>query len=146
MFTAALLRYLDSQGLVVFGRQGTDAFLEDLPDLPVAAVAVFARPGGAETDGGHGYDEPGAQFLVRGDNTAGGSRARSGYVRAKAIRDALHGLSGVTLAKDTDDEVYLVQCLATQSQPINIGDDPDDRPRWSIEVRAETYEPTALRP
>lgn len=148
MFTAALLHYLDTLGLVTYGRTGTDAFLEDLPDLPVAAVAAFSRPGGAMTDGGHGYDEPGAQFLVRGDHTdpATPGRARAGYQRAVAIRDALHGLSAVTMGKGTPDETYVVQMLATQSVPINIGDDPDNRPRWSVEVRAEVYRPTPLRP
>jgi hypothetical protein len=134
-------------GLVVYGRAGTDAFLEDMPDKPVAAVAAFARPGGAETDGGHGYDEPAVQLLIRGDKTNPQTpgRARSGYDRALAIRDALHGLSGVTLAEGTDDEVYVVQCLATQSEPTNIGDDPDDRPRWSVPFRLEVFRPTALR-
>lgn len=148
MISAALLHYLDSLGLVVFGRAGNDAFLEDLPDKPVAAVAVFARPGGADTDGGHGYDEPAVQFLVRGDHTSAATpgRARAGHTRAVAIRDALHGLAGVTIAKGTPDEAYVVQCLATQSEPTNIGDDPDDRPRWSIAFRMETYRPSALRP
>ncbi|TFV91407.1 minor capsid protein [Blastococcus sp. CT_GayMR16] len=148
MISSALLQYLDSIGIVVYGRTGNDAFLEDLPDQPVAAVAAFTRPGGADTDGGHGYDEPAVQFLVRGNkaNPATPGRARAGYTRAVAIRDALHGLSGVTIAEGTDDEVYVVQCLATQSEPTNIGDDPDDRPRWSVPFRLEVYRPTALRP
>jgi hypothetical protein len=144
VFSAAILRHLDSLGLVVFGRTGNDAFLEDLPDKPVIAVAAYTRPGGADTDGGHGYDEPAVQLLVRADPAGG--RARSGYERAQAIRDALHGLSGVTLAAGTVDEVWLVQMLATSSEPVNIGDDPDNRPRWSVTFRAETYAPTALRP
>lgn len=148
MITAALFLYLDTLGLVTYGRTGADAFLEDMPDTPVAAVAGFVRPGGAETDGGNGYDEPAVQFLVRGDknNPLTPGRARSGYQRAGAIRDALHGLSGVTLAPGTEDQVYVVQCLATQSEPTNIGDDPDDRPRWSIPFRLEVYRPTLLRP
>lgn len=148
MFSSAVLRHLDTLGLLTYGRAGTDAFLEDLPDKPVAAVAAFARPGGADTDGGHGYDEPGVQLLVRGDKTnpATPGRARSGYTRAQAIRDALHGLSGVTLAEGTEDEVYVVQMLATTSEPVNIGDDPDDRPRWSVTFRSEVFRPTALRP
>lgn len=147
MITSALLTYLHSLGIVTYGTPGTDAFLEDLPDKPVAAVAAFARPGGAETDGGHGYDEPAVQFLIRGDRTnpTTPGRARAGYGRAQAIRDALHGLAGVTIAEGTDDETYIVQCLATQSEPTNIGDDPDDRPRWSVPFRLEVFRPTALR-
>lgn len=147
MFAAAILRHLDARGLVVFGRTGTDAFLEDLPDTPVAAVAAFTRPGGADTDGGHGYDEPGVQLLVRGDhkNPATPGRARAGYSRAKAIRRELHGLAGVMLAEGTEDAVWLVQLLAVTSEPVNLGDDKDDRPRWSIEFRGETFDPTALR-
>lgn len=148
MITAALLRYLDGQGLVTYDRGRPDAFLEDMPDVPVASVAAFARPGSADTDGGNGYDSPGVQFLVRGDPDDAGTpgRARSGFGRAAAIRAALHGLSNVLLAEGTADEVWLVQCLAVQSQPINVGDDPDDRPRWSVEVQCEVYAPTALRP
>lgn len=147
MITSAVGHYLDSLGLVVYGRTGNNYFLEDLPDQPVAAVAAFARPGGAETDGGHGYDEPALQLLVRGDkaNPQTPGRARAGYGRARAIRDALHGLAGVTMATGTPDEVYVVQCLATQSEPTNIGDDPDDRPRWSVPFRLEVFRPTALR-
>lgn len=146
MITAAILRHLDAAGLVTFGRTGNDAFLEDMPDKPVASVAAYSRPGGAETDGGNGYDEPGFQLIVRGDPGGGVGRARSGYTRAKAIRAALHGLSAVTLAPGTDDEVYLVQCLAVTSEPVNLGDDPDDRPRWTIDFRTEVWQPTALRP
>lgn len=148
MFASAIGHYLDSLGLVTYGRAGNDFYLEDLPDKPVAAVAAFTRPGGAETDGGHGYDEPAVQLLVRGDHTSPQTpgRARSGYQRARAIRDALHGLSSVTLAPGTEDEVYVVQLLATASEPTNIGDDPDNRPRWSVTFRAEVYRPTALRP
>jgi hypothetical protein len=147
MIAAALLRYLDAKGLVVFGRTGTNAFLETMPDKPVRSVAAFTRGGGAGTDGGHGYDEPAVQFLVRTDPKAQGAtgRARDGYVWASQIRDALHGLSGVTIAAGTDDEVYVVQCLATQSEPTNIGDDADDRPRWSVPVQLEVYRPTPLR-
>lgn len=142
MISAAVLQYLDTQGLVVHGRPGTDAFLEGMRDLPVEQVVAFVRPGAGETDGGHGYDEPGVQLLVRG---ATGS-ARDGYERAVTLRDALHGLSGVTLAPGTPDEVYVVQCVATQSVPTNLGDDPDGRPRWSIPFRFEVRNPTPLRP
>lgn len=145
MFSAALLRHLDTLGLLVYGRTGADGFLERLPDAPVDAVAVYARPGGADTDGGHGYDEPAAQFVVRG-NLKGGDGQRAGYQRARDIRDALHGLSAVTLGGGTPDETYVVQLLATQSEPTNLGGDPDGNPRWSVPVRAEVYRPTVLRP
>lgn len=144
MFSAAVLRHLDTAGLLVHGRPGADAFLETLPDTPAAAVAAYTRPGGADTDGGHGYDEPGVQLIVRGDGSGG--RARSGYERAVALRAALHGLAQTMLADGTPDAVWLVQMLATTSEPVNIGDDPDDRPRWSITFRAEVYRPSTLRP
>lgn len=145
MFAAALLRHLTGLGILTYGQAGADAFLNNLPDKPVEAVAVYGRPGAAETDGGHGYDEPAAQFIVRGDHKTIAGR-RAGYARAQQIRDALHGLSGVRLAAGTDDELWLVQCLVTQSEPTDLGGDPDGRPRWSVPVRAETYRPTVLRP
>jgi hypothetical protein len=147
VISRALLRYLDGLGLLVYGRHGADAFLEELPDKPVAAVGAFARPGAADTDGGNGYDSPGVQFLVRGDpddpQTPG--RAGSGFTRAADIRKALHGLTSLTLAEGTADEVWLVQCLAVQSQPVSLGVDADNRPKWSVEVQCEVYEPTPLR-
>jgi hypothetical protein len=148
VISRALLQHLDGLGLLTYGRHGADAFLEDLPDTPVAAVAAFARPGAADTDGGNGYDSPGVQFVVRGDpgNAQTPGRASSGFQRATAIRRALHGLTSQTIAEGTDDEVWLVQCLAVQSQPVNIGDDADNRPRWSVEVQCEVYDPTPLRP
>lgn len=144
MFVAALLRHLTTRDVLKYGTSGADAFVQNLPDKPVEAVGGYSRPGSAGTDGGHGYDEPGAQFIVRGDHKSPAGR-RAGYARAQRIRDELHGLAGVTLAPGTDDEVYLVQCLATTSEPIDLGGDPDGRPRWSIEVRSEVYRPTALR-
>lgn len=144
MFSAAVLRHLDSAGLVVFDRAGTDAFLETLPDKPVRATAAFTRPGGTGTSGGHGWDEPAVQLLIRDDGATG--RARAGYERAKGIRDALHGLSSLLLAPGTPDEVWVVQILATTSEPVNLGDDKDDRPRWSVTFDAEVRNPTALRP
>lgn len=142
MFTAAVLHYLDTLGLVTFGRAGTDAFLEGFPDQPVRAVAAFSRPGGVATAGGWGYDEPSVQLLVR---DTGPGRARAGFERAARLRDALHGLASITLAPGTPDEVWVVQILATTSQPINLGDDKDDRPRWSITFDAEVRHQTALR-
>lgn len=144
MFVVALLRYLDTAGILVYGRTGADAFLNNLPDTPVDAVGAYGRPGGAETDGGHGYDEPGAQFIVRG-NHKGPAGRRAGWDRARSIRDALHGLAGVQIGTGAD-TMWLVQCLATTSEPVDIGGDPDNRPRWSVEVRAEVHRPTALRP
>lgn len=141
MFTAAIARHLDTLGLGVHGRTGATIFLDDLPAKPYAAIGVYARPGAGETDGGHPYDEPAFQVLVREDTTS----YRPGYERAKAVRDALHGLAAVTLAPGTPDEVYVVQILAT-GEPVNLSDDTSNRPRWAVSFRAEVLAPTPLRP
>lgn len=128
MHTAALARYLDSRGLVVFDATGADCFLEDLPPEPVNAVGVYTRQAPAgDLDP---YVWTGAQLVVRADGSAGD--AATGYARAEELRDELNGLRHVTLAPGTADEVRLIRCLALHDNPVGLGKDKAGYHRWSV--------------
>lgn len=142
MLTAAIARHLaelDPDLFGTFDEPGASIHLEQLPDEPVDAVGIFARPGPLD-DNLDGYDYEAVQILVRRD--ASGGRARSGYTVAKAIRDRLNGLRHVTLAPGTADEVRLVKCLTDDSGPYNLGDDANGRPRWAIRFTTQTAHDT----
>lgn len=128
VLTAAIAHWLDAQGHGVYGRAGTNLFLEELPSSPVDAVSVGvkAAPGPDLS----GYDRQGIQVVVR--HKTGNGRARPGYERAQQLRDALHGLRHTTLAEGTPDEVRVVWCLADDGGPTNLGDDGTGVPRWSL--------------
>lgn len=142
MFTAAICRHLHAQGLVTFDAEGADCFLETAPREPVNAVAVSARPG-SEASGGHGYDAPGFQVIVRADGDTG--QAREGYERAAAIRDELHGVSAAPLGTGSVDETHFVSIHAESSAPVSLGRDDANRHRWSVSYRCEYRHVTALR-
>lgn len=128
MLTAALAHWLDTQGLGVFGRAGTNLFLEELPSSPVDAVAVgFKASPGPDLSG---YDRQGIQLTVR--HKTGSGRTRPGWTRANELRDALHGLRHITLAPGTPDEQRVVWCLSDDAGPTNLGDDAIGVPRWSL--------------
>jgi hypothetical protein len=131
MLTAALAHYLDDQGLGVYGKPGTDMFLESLPPDPVEAVGIYAEPG-SKSDR---FRRPGVQIIVRG--SVEGGRARAGYARAASILDALDVLTHTTWAPFTDDEVRIAWCMARQAQPVSIGDDDNGVPRWSVRFDIE---------
>lgn len=131
MLTAALAHYLDEQGLGVYGRAGTDVFLEHLPAEPVAAVGLYLEPGQRAGR----FRRPGIQVIVRG--TTDGSRARTGYTRAVGILKALDVLTHTTWAEFTDDAVRVAWCMARQATPVSLGEDDDGVPRWSLRFDVE---------
>lgn len=140
MLTAAFARYLDAQSLVVFDRDGADCFVETLPAEPVDAVGLWSRPG-PHADLTE-LSRSGLQAVVRSTPDTG--RARAGYTRCVALRDALHGLRHVTLAPGTEDEARLISCIARTDEPVNLGDDTNGRPRWSITFDLQTVHATPL--
>lgn len=143
MLTAAFARHLaalDPESFGTFDVADATIHLDQLPDQPADAIGIFARPGPVD-DMLDGYDREAIQILVRRDPAPG--RARTGYEVAKDIRDALNGLRHVTLAPDTPDEVRLVKCIADDSGPYNLGDDPNARPRWSLRFTTQTVHDTA---
>ena len=142
MLTAALARHLHASGLAQYDPDDPDdpdvettAFLEDLPAQPAAALGIYATGGNAPS-GAVGMRRPGVQVIVRGDRHNG--RARSGYEVAEAILEALDGSGHVVWGAGTPDAVRVAWCLAKQSAPINLGDDANGSPRWSVRFDVET--------
>ena len=142
MILAALAHELDRLGLATYGEAGADCFLEDIAPEPADAVGIYTRTG-PEPDVKHAYDAPRLQVVVRADGSSG--RAREGFTRAQAIRDAVHGLRHVTWAQGTEDELRVIECRALSSLPLNLGDDDQGRPRWSVLLQLEVHRPGALR-
>lgn len=142
MLTAAIARHLTTShpelGLV-YDADGTNQFLQELPNAPTDAVAwLFSVSPPADLSDTR---VSGLQAIVRW--TAGTGRARSGYQVARSILDTLHGLHGITLAPGTEDETVLVSLLADTAEPINLGDDTNGVPRWSLRFQAQTVAVTA---
>lgn len=144
MLTAAIARYLADLDETVYGTfsttEASTIHLEELPEKPVDAIAVAFKTGPPDNTG-DGYAREALQIIVRRQNTAG--RSRTGYDVARSIRDALDGLRYVTLAEGTDDEVRLCWCLADDSGPVNLGDDANGVPRWSLRFTTLTKHDTA---
>jgi hypothetical protein len=138
MLTAAVLRYLDSIDLVVFGRAGADAFLERAAEEADDAVAIVSQPGReSRLDE---YDWPDFQVICQS-----GPQPRSAYDRAMRIRDALNGLRYVVLADGTPDRVDVNWIIAKQSAPVNLQVSTAGMFRYSLGYRAEIRRATALR-
>lgn len=127
--------YLQAKGLGVFDPDGVggDIFIEHLPDSPSSAIALMSTGGPEEPGVRHPFDTRSFQVLVRG-----GVDPRPAKTRAEAIYNALQGLTGVTL----DDGTYVVGIGAIQPGPIRVGQDQNNRHRFSLNfwarVRAYT--------
>jgi hypothetical protein len=113
-----------------------NVFLDNMPDSPSKAVAVYSDAG-PESDTKLPYDYMDFQVVVRSD--ADEQWALDVW---QAIYDELHGLENVTLPDGT----HLVYCIATQSSPFPFGEDADQRPQYSCDFRTEIYRPTTRRP
>jgi hypothetical protein len=143
MHTAAFAWYLDGAGLVVFGRDGADCFLEDAPSEVANAVEIISQPGAEPVPVRDGYDSPDFQLIVRADGTQG--QARQGYERICGLRDALCGLHNITLAEGTPDEVRVISVIAKTAAPVSLGKDSGGHHRWSVAFRTEIRHVTPLR-
>lgn len=126
MLTAALARRLAALGFGTYDTDDSTIFLEQLPGQPAAAIGVFADTGQPAVR----FRRPGVQVLVRGDGVNG--RARSGYAVAQDILERLDGEGHVVWGEGSPDAVRVAWCLASQSQVVNLGDDDNGHPRWSV--------------
>lgn len=107
---------------------GGTIHLSKMPAELDDGIAV-QRYGLGESDSTLDYDEIGVQVRVRGPR----GDTRVGEAKADAVYAALHGLGSRTLAGGT----WLQLMVGTQGGPIYIGDDPQDRPEWTVNFRAE---------
>lgn len=142
MIAAALAIYLHSLGLVDYQDDlGGDCFVHRLPATPdevVAVTAYGANPiAGSET---LGYDEPTLQLHVRGTTDP-----RTGEARAQNIYGEMQGLSHVTMAPGTADEVRIISCICPQTGPVYLGADKSGRHEYVVNVALHIRNQTAHR-
>jgi hypothetical protein len=144
MLAIATAVHLHGLGLVDFHRDGTeggDCFLTPFPSTPDAAVRVHST-GGYPQLSTLPEDLPTIQIVTRGPRFD----PRASYERARAIYSALTCLDGVTLDEGGPDEVHVITCTAATTDPIPLGEDDNQRPRWSLNFDFRTHHPTTHRP
>lgn len=138
MLTAGLAKYGHTQGLWVYGVAGTTMFLGELPATPISGQAITPKTAPPSDYSDHQLE--GVQIIVRRDTAS----ERAGFVAAMDIRDALHGLRGVTLDPGGTDHTRLIWLRADDSGPLPLGKDATGRQRWSLRFLAQTVHDTAL--
>ena len=134
-FLDEIARHLDVQNLVT---EGTDVFVNELPDDPANCVAIFGLIG---TTVQQQRDVPGLQFprfqlIVRNTDY------NDGADKFQAIRSALHGIIGRTLPASantaTDPYIRVMRChIETDGGPL--GRDDKGRTEFSCNFIAEYH-------
>lgn len=145
MIAAAFAKHLDAQlAALTFSETGNggNVFLNYEPPSPDVAVTISGRPGIAEDSFDLPGGQPGLHVLVRG----AAHTERATHELARSIYSSLDHLDGVTLDDGGTDEVFVVGCTAQQSEPIPLGRDDNQRPRYSLNFLARINTPTTNRP
>lgn len=102
-----------------------NVFTEYEPPTPDVALTISGRPGVASSD--RPADRPGLQLIVRGapyDHDGG-------HALAAALLDHFT-VDQETWGTGTDHAQYVEGCTPSQSEPIPLGRDDNQRPRWSL--------------
>lgn len=144
MIAAAVAKHLAAtvDGLTYTPTATTgNVFLAHMPSTPDIAVMVMPT-GGVREDGLDPHATPTVQVVVRG--AMHGHRAS--HDMATTILGELAGLDLATLDEDGDDEVFVVGATATQSAPLPMGADSNDRPEWSLNIELQVHSPSTHRP
>lgn len=144
MLAYAVAKYLGAQvGTLAFtASSGTgNVFVDYMPASPDAAVMVSGQPGLPQLSK-LPTDLPGLQVIVRGAPHA----ATTAHAVARAIYSALTCLDGVTLDDNGAHEVYVIGCTASQSEPVPMGRDANERPEYSLNFQLRVHAPTTHRP
>ena len=111
-------------------------FLTKMPTAPDNCL-VIARYGGPEASLADDYNEPSIQWRIRGS----AADVRIAEEKAEDVYDAVNGLGYFTLPGGT----WLQLMVANQAGPIFIGLDKNNRPEFTVDVRAEVSRPTPNR-
>ena len=133
-----IMRYLADKGIVSYSETGgtNNIFMGKLPAEPSFAIAVNPS-GGYNASIKHDYDLPMIQILVRGTVDP-----RTGYEKALAIYDALHGFgSGAFIAGGH----WVVKCEGIQSEPVYLGQDDNGRHMYTLNFALEIKRPSTHR-
>ncbi|MCG5220265.1 minor capsid protein [Streptosporangium sp. KLBMP 9127] len=129
-------RLLAELGLGVYDGPAGDIFLRKSPPEPDACLVVSRYPG-PESDSKNPWDQVNLQIRVRGP----ADDEDAVEERAQAVYDRLHGLDNRTLAGGT----WLELMVGLQGGPIPIGQDGNNRPSWTVNVRCDVQRTTVNR-
>jgi hypothetical protein len=145
MITRAVAKYLADEGTdltYAVGASTGNVFVGRFPSIPERSLAVIGS-GGLPVLSSAPTNLPAFQVMVRGDV----DDQDSADELAAWVIDQLTCLDGVWLDQDGDDEVWLIGCTALQSEPIDLGLDPETRCyERSTNFQARTHNPTTHRP
>lgn len=121
--------YADASGLGVYDPDGDTGtiYLGVLPDTPDDLISIFLR-GGADRDPDNEYISALVQIIVRSRNKL------QGMEKAQSTLGVFHGFHGNSFI---DGGLHIVDCLANQGEPVDIGQDADDRYEWSLNFTIE---------
>ncbi len=130
MIAAAIAKYLNAKGVVVFKEDGPGAncFIGHLPVEPEIAVKLTPLPGSKPPDVKYAYSSPGLQVWVRGT-----LNPRDSHDLAEQIYSELHNLHDVTLDAGGQDEIRLLLSKAKQ-EPHHMGEDAMGRHEWAFNL------------
>lgn len=120
-----------------YSTTGGTVFVDHLPQTPDLCVAVYSVSAD-EPDARLPYDPVQFQVVVRAKNNELGAA----FTKMDAIYSALQGLRNTALPDGT----YLVFALALSASWFPMGEDENGRPRYSMDFRGETLNPTTERP
>ncbi len=137
MLSKAYALHLASLGHCRYGETGPlDApagFVLDMPNSPDLALCVYPQTGFPAVDLS-GYVRPELKVIIR---TPKGSGHQAGYDRAEALRNSVDRTCRVVWAAGSEHEQYVLTCDANEPEPVYLGLDAVDRPRWSVSVQTE---------
>ena len=128
MLNGEIAEYLDGLGHGDYDPTGTNGniFIDALPSSPDEAIMIEST-GGVESDNKLGYDMPTVRILVRG-----GLDPREPKQLAIDIYNDLHGFSNDRLINEG---IFVVGVFGIQSGAASIGQDDNNRHRFSINFR-----------
>lgn len=133
-----IARYLDAEDIGSYEPASADGsiFIQKLPQTPDEAIAIFSS-GGFEASGKWGYDAPTVNIQVRGEP----HDPIGALAKAREVYGALQGLHAVTLPDGT----RVINCRGIQSGPVSLGQDDEDRFRFSLNFQLEVRNVTQNR-
>lgn len=115
-------------------------FLQYMPSEPDVAVMLII-PSALPQATNLPTSKPQLQAIVRADRFD----VRGGDALAAAIWSELACLDRITLAEGTPDEVFVIGTTPSQSAPIALGVDDNQRPEWSLNFDLYISQPTTHR-
>jgi len=106
-----------------------------VPSSPDTYIGVWVYAG-PEADAGLGYDEPSIQLRTRGPEAS-----NTAEELAQQLYDAYHGLFDFTLPNG----MKVKSMIGTQSAPVPIGNDENNRAEFTVNFRLEIRNRSANR-